>query len=73
MLYFICCMVYGVHCALCSEQNQCQPSTNDKNMEDEEIARLRGENELLKAILTKHGINYAKERSPFKSEDNLNS
>lgn len=54
---------------LCSEQNQCLPkSTNDKN-DAEEIARLRGENELLKAILIKNGINYAKERDLFKTEE----
>lgn len=36
---------------------------------EDEIARLRGENELLKAILIKHGINYVKERTTFKSNE----
>lgn len=55
---------------MCSEPNQCLPkSTNDKNAYEEEIARLRGENELLKAILIKNGINYAKERNSLKSDE----
>lgn len=41
----------------------------EKKKHEEEIARLRGENELLKAILVKHGINYMKERNSFKSEE----
>lgn len=41
----------------------------DKKRVDDEIARLRGENELLKAILIKHGINYVKERHMFRPND----
>ncbi|XP_031621466.1 upstream stimulatory factor 1 isoform X2 [Contarinia nasturtii] len=36
---------------------------------EDEIARLRGENELLKAILIKNGINYVKERTSIKSNE----
>lgn len=38
----------------------------EKKKYEDEIARLRGENELLKAILIKNGINYAKERTSIK-------
>lgn len=41
----------------------------EQKKQDDEIARLRGENELLKAILIKHGINYVKERTSFKSNE----
>lgn len=41
----------------------------EKKKYEDEIARLRGENELLKAILIKHGINYVKERTTFKSNE----
>lgn len=41
----------------------------EKKKYDDEIARLRGENELLKAILIKNGINYVKERTSFKSNE----
>lgn len=41
----------------------------DRKKHEDEIARLRGENELLKAILVKHGINYVKERTSFKSNE----
>lgn len=54
--------------------NSASPSADsrtlvDKKKYEEEIARLRGENELLKAILIKNGINYAKERTSFKSNE----
>ncbi|XP_055306514.1 upstream stimulatory factor 1 isoform X2 [Sitodiplosis mosellana] len=41
----------------------------EKKKYEDEIARLRGENELLKAILIKNGINYVKERTSFKSNE----
>lgn len=41
----------------------------DKKRYEDEITRLRGENELLKAILVKNGINYVKERTSFKSNE----
>lgn len=58
-----------------SSTGNASETTNDsqtileKKKYDDEIARLRGENELLKAILIKNGINYAKERTSFKSNE----
>lgn len=58
-----------------SSTGNASETTNDnqtileKKRNEDEIARLRGENELLKAILIKNGINYAKERTSFKSNE----
>lgn len=53
-----------------THENASKPTDNqtvlDKKKYEDEIARLRGENELLKAILIKNGINYVKERTSFK-------
>lgn len=63
------------HVNECSTTANASETTNDgqttleKKRYDDEIARLRGENELLKAILIKNGINYAKERTSFKSNE----
>lgn len=51
-----------------NETDNSQTVLEKKKYEDE-IARLRGENELLKAILIKNGINYVKERTVFKSNE----
>lgn len=45
--------------------------TYEKKKYEDEIVRLRGENEFLKALLIKHGINYSKERNSFKSDETL--
>lgn len=45
--------------------------TYEKKKYEDEIVRLRGENEFLKALLIKHGINYSKERNSFKTEETL--
>lgn len=50
-------------------QNSDSKIAFEKKKHEEEIARLRGENELLKAILIKNGINYTKERSTLKTDE----
>lgn len=69
--YFFYIFFYFPHFS--NENTSTQPSDSktllEKKKYEDEIARLRGENELLKAILIKNGINYVKERTSFKSNE----
>lgn len=67
------CNNFPIFCVFFRNENASQPTDSrtlvEKKKFDDEIARLRGENELLKAILIKHGINYVKERTSFKTNE----
>ena len=56
-----------------SQTQQCLSDTDskasyDKKKSEEELCQLRADNELLRALLLKHGINYTKERVRIASE-----